>query len=274
MTRISKQQLIRMEPRLTDRDRHLLNTLRHLRFIKTSQAMRLYYPSDIPKHRPSMDATKRTLGRLKKYGLINHSKRYIGGIDRGSEEYVWFLTEPGIRLLDLEKGATGKRHPCIEPSATNLKHILGETEVFVRVVENCRGSSDRKIGKIDLEPDCWRTYQKHGKTVSLHPDLFVKILRGKFFDHIFIEVDLATESMRVITNKCKRYIEYYQAGKEQREFGVFPLVLWVVPSDNRKQKITDNVKKSLGSHPRVFYVVTVDELDPVLKGELDKEKLC
>ena len=49
------------------------------------------------------------------------------------------------------------------------------------------------------------------------------LVNHDYEDHYFLEIDRSTESLARIVNTCKKYIEYYRSGIEQRQKEVFPL---------------------------------------------------
>ena len=72
----------------------------------------------------------------------------------------------------------------------------------------------------------------------LRPDLFMMIAAGEHELRWFIEVDRATHHAPALLRKARLYENYYRAGIEQAEHGVFPRVLWVVPSHERAGELT------------------------------------
>ena len=71
--------------------------------------------------------------------------------------------------------------------------------------------------------------------MRLKPDLAVVTATAKFEDHWFFEVDLASEPPSRIIRTCLNYQEYRRSGVEQRRLGLFPAVVWIVPTGRRKQ---------------------------------------
>ena len=60
-----------------------------------------------------------------------------------------------------------KRGRYLEPSSAFIRHTIAVSECYVQIMEICRMSPSLRIGKLHVEPECWRSYQKDGKTVSL-----------------------------------------------------------------------------------------------------------
>lgn len=273
--RISRQQLSEIDLRLSDRDRTILKQLDRLRYLRTGQIQRLFFSDVVSSDHARQVATLNTLNRLKRHGLIAHLNRQIGGIFHGSSGAVWHMTEAGMRLLDLGKEIESKRKRALEPSQALLRHTLAVSECFVQLVEICRSRRSLAIKVLDVEPACWRAYQKDGKEMSLRPDLYAEIASGQYEDCWFIEMDLNTESTGDIVEKCRRYQQYYQTNKEQQVNGVFPLVLWIVPTEERRQKMIDAIRMVFGNrYPHINLIITPESLKTVITEGAKEEDLC
>ena len=105
------------------------------------------------------------------------------------------------------------------------------------------------------EPHCWRGFVSgFGRRVILKPDLFVRVGVGALEDRWFIEIDLATEASGTLAAKARRYLAHFRSGAEQREFGTYPRVLWVVP-DARRQTQLEAVLGGLPEGARRLFAV-------------------
>ncbi len=273
MNRISDKQLGEIELRLSIRDRVILTTLRELRYAKTTQIQRLFFLGFKTAHTAYV-MTNRVLNRLKKEGIITHLDRPIGGRNAGAGSAIWHLTEAGNRLLRLGSDSD-KRVRYLEPSPTLLRHTIGVTECFVQLTEICRMAQNLTLKSACVEPKCWRSYNRGNKRISLRPDLYAETISGKFEDHWFLEIDLATEDVSVILEKCARYEEYYQTRAEQNTEGIFPYVLWIVPDEDRKRKITEALARDVGRHrTKLNVVITPNRLWTILTEGVKNEDLC
>ena len=276
MSELTASQLEQIRSRLTDRDKRLLTFMRGLRYMKTEQVRRLFYPQT---ENDTLHATKvrtfKTLNRLMGYSLVDQYEKRIGGIRAGSKGIIWHVTESGARLLNLGTEQQNLRKRFLEPAPTFLRHTIAVTETFVQIVEICRDDPVMKLKNIQVEPDCWRDYAKNGKSISLRPDLYAKIITGEYFDHLFIEMDLDTEAPSAVVEKCRRYHEYYKTGTEQKNSGVFPLVLWIVPDEKRKVRLVAAIREAFKNrYPHIFHVIVPEELEAVLRDGADKGELC
>ena len=93
-------------------------------------------------------------------------------------------------------------------------------------------------------------------------------------DRWFIEMDLGSESPRQVVEKCNAYLRYYYTGLEQKESGMFPLVVWIVKDATRKERIKEYIRDSIKGQPKMFLVITPDELEKTLRGDTDTKELC
>ena len=264
-----------IELTLIARDRQILETLRTFRYMRTNQLRRLFFFSNHSTQRAALTATTKNLNRLKAAGLINNLEKRIGGVRTGSLGLVWYITEGGVRLLELGKGKERKRINAPDPSPIFLRHTLAVTECAVQITEICRMAQGLTLKTLHVEPETWRAYQKDGKAQSLRPDLYVEIINGKYEDRWFIEMDLDTESVQEIVEKCCRYQHYCQTGKEQQANGVFPLVLWIVPTEERREKIVEAIRLQFGNRfPHLHLIITPDALWNTLTEGAKQEDLC
>ncbi|NBK77447.1 hypothetical protein D5272_02310 [bacterium D16-76] len=257
--RLSRQQLEETAAALSERDRGILTAVQRYRYLLTGQIQRLYfYTAATPTaaHR----AAARSLKRLRGLGLVDHLARRIGGVRAGSGGLVWHLTHAGERLLRLHEQTTRPMRRFFEASPYFLAHSLAVAEVAVHLTEICREQHGMKLTSLQPEPECWRTYSEYGSMLSLKPDLFAITMSGQYEDRWFIEVDLATESPSKVVDKCERYHKYYRSGLEQQEAGVFPLTIWIVPTVERKEKLIKHIREAFDKQPRLFTVITKDEL--------------
>lgn len=271
--RLSRQQLEETAARISDRDRQVLAAIQRYRYLLTGQLQRLYF---IEAATPSAAhrAATRSLKRLRELGLIDHLTRRIGGVRAGSAGLVWHITHAGERLIYLESHTLTPTKRFFEPSPYFLSHSLAVAEVAVSLTELCREYQTMKLTTLQPEPECWRTFSEYGAIQSLKPDLFAITVSGQYEDRWFIEVDLATESPSKIVSKCERYHKYYRSGLEQQEAEVFPLTIWIVPTTERKQQLITYIKNAFDKQPKLFAVITKDELEHLVCYGGEGGSLC
>jgi len=262
--RISKQRLIELERCLCDRDKNILTILQKGRYLTSGQVRRLTF-TEHSSQPAAIRAANRVLLKLQGYGLISALQRRIGGVRGGSGANVWSLTEAGHRLLSLNQSKDGIRKRMNEPSVVFLEHTLAISEAYVQITEICTNYKLELVAA-DFEPACWRGYTaENGKPAALKPDLYAVIASGEYEDCWFIEIDLNTEAPCDILAKCERYVDYYKSGIEQKQTGVFPQVVWIVPGASRKESLRRHIAQSWGLRLKnAFIVITPDELPRLL----------
>jgi len=266
--RISQQQLEELFSRIGPRDKKILRSLHQCRYLTTTQIVRLYF-NNLDNQTAAVRAANRNLAKLKNYGLIGALKRRVGGQYHGSDPFIWRLTPAGVRLLSLTSPEVAVSNRFFSPSVYFLKHTLVTAEAYLQIVEICR-KAEVKLTNIEFEPECWRYFEGQiGKSTSYKADLYAVTLNNGYEDHWFLEIDLATESYPTIIDKCERCIQYFKAGFEQKKNGVFPYVVWVVPSDIRKDSIRNCLIDHYGKVPDIFIVITPNELESLITYGVD-----
>lgn len=271
--RVGKNQLEKYSEELTERDREILSSLKKCKFLLTGQIQRLHI-IDASTQKAARRAAARELRKLKDYGLVATLERRIGGSRAGSGSLIWHLTEAGERFLVMDNPEQYTRRRYLEPSRMFLKHSLAISECYVQLVEICRRTSGLTLLSVDWEPDCWRPYTQHGKIVSLKPDLFVATKSDGYEDRWFIEIDLSTESPSTIIGKCDRYRGYYRSGLEQKQFGVFPVVVWLVLDAGRKDRLRTAIQEAYPKGGKLFIVITANEFERLIRQGFDAKDLC
>ena len=270
--RLSRQQLEAILASLNERDIQAIVSIQRFRYLLTSQLQRLHF-TDASTPTAALRAANRSLKKLRELGLIDHLSRRIGGVRAGSGA-MWYLTHAGERLIYLHNHTLTPTKRFFEPSPYFLAHTLAVAEVAVQLTELCRDNRGMELSARQPEPECWRTYSEYGTVLVLEPDLFAITLSGQYEDRWFIEVDLDTESPIKIVDKCEKYHRYYCSGLEQRESEVFPLTVWIVPTSSRKERLIAHIREAFDKQPKLFAVITKDELAHLIKYGGDERMLC
>jgi len=245
---------------LTQRERSIVDTIAGFRMMNGGQIQRVYFPDGT-----TIGARRRTQATLKRLVDDNYLTRIIrrvGGERAGSASFSYCLGARGQRLLD--PSSRGRR--LVEPGLAFLRHHLAVAEVFVGLTEQERDGA-LEIIETQTEPGCWRNLAKaFGGSEWLKPDLFVSLGVGDYEQHWFIEVDLATESLRRIERTCDRYVAYYRSGAEQAEHDVFPRVAWLTPSPKRAAAIQSVIAQRPLEERQLFAVGLLENSNNILKG--------
>ena len=271
--RLSKNRLEEIASLLSGRDKAILFSVRQCRYLTTRQIQQLHV-ADAANPISGLKATNRNLNKLNGLGLIDVLARRIGGVRAGSGARIWHVTDGGERLLRLlGHNIPRSRKRSFEPSIHFLRHTLAAAECYVQLSKLCAGDG-LKLVSFELEPDCWRSYSRKGKLITLRPDLFAVTNCGDYEDRWFIEIDLDTEAPVTVVEKCRRYHDYYRSGQEQKHHEVFPLVVWIVPDDARKHSVTVRIRDEFKELRKIFVVITPNELEPLIRQGVESGALC
>ena len=240
------------------------------RFATTTQLARLTAP-EYASSASALRQTQRHLASLAQQRLLTSLERRVGGWQGGSAVTIWAATTRGHRRVAAENGEdeeVPRRQRPREVSTTFLDHLLAITEVRTSIEEAVRQEADTEA-TVALEPDCWRTaLSPSGQVQVLRPDLAVTITSPAYEDRYLVEVDRATENPGRVIATCWRYQEH-QATSAQASDGdgdVFPLVVWLVPTDRRRHLLERAIAHSTGLLRDLFRVIRLDQLPTLIHG--------
>ena len=240
--------------------RTLLQLLLELRFATTDQLARLT-AGEYGSRRSAVRQTTRHLTRLENRGLLLQLERRVGGWQGGSAPTIWALTTSGHRAITEQSG--GRQRPQLI-STTFLEHLLAITESRIIAVETVRTIPDASL-TVQTEPVCWRSYLgPHGQALTLRPDLHLLVGASKYTDSYFVEVDRATENPARVIDTCWQYVQYRRTGTEQKVHGVFPAVLWIVPTEKRRGQLRQHITTA-ELPTSMFHVLTLTDLPEVIR---------
>lgn len=237
----------------------LLLTIHEHRFADSHQLTRLTMHR-YGNRRSAIRQTSRHLRELQRQNYLVRLERRIGGWQGGSGVSIWTLSTKGMRHLS----GSGRRVRPHHHTTTFLRHHLAITETRVTLHEAAQQlHCDLEV---QIEPNCWRPYvERRGEASILKPDLAATLTSNEYVDRYFIEVDRDTENPARVIAKCWRYLDYQRTGTEQREHGVYPAVIWLVPHEARKRQLTDAITSEPGLPRHLFTVITMTELLPLVK---------
>lgn len=247
--------LVLLRTELSVRDEKILAFLNDHRYATTTHVRDVFFAE----HATLTAGTRaciRVLHRLLHNRLIARLERRVGGIARGSAATIWYLDAAGERLTRLE-GARRRRFAAV--STPFLAHTLATTDTHVALIQRAR-TGTFEIERVDLEPNNWRSFVTSAGTAGiLKPDLFVHLATSDYDDLWYLEIDLGSESIPVLLAKCRTYAAYKATERAQAEHGVFPGVLWIVPTPRRVQRLADAIRADPALPKRLFTVITPDE---------------
>ncbi|WP_433576809.1 replication-relaxation family protein [Nocardia brasiliensis] len=262
----------RLRDQLSDRDLAILADVQLFRLLTTSQIRRLHFTTGHQTTGAATRACTRVLTRLRGHGLISTLTRRIGGVRQGSTSLTWQLAATGDWLLrQLHGNAYRRRYH--EPSPEFVKHTLAVSELGVQLRETAARETVELVG-LAIEGGAHRAFLgSDGTKETLKPDLYAITATTDFESHWLIEADRAKEHSPHLLRKLAAYRRYFNSGRYQAEYGLFPSVLWVVPDDNRRRQLAALIEsESLPS--QLFQICTFDEfIDLVVSKTVGVESL-
>ncbi|OKJ97413.1 replication-relaxation family protein [Amycolatopsis sp. CB00013] len=251
----------RLRERLSDRDLEVLKTLYQLRLATSRHLQRLHVPDGSARTRTRR--TRALLQRLSDLRLVVRMARTVGGTRSGSSAHIYGLSGLGLAVLNVQGPYGRRRRRVWETKPHFARHVLAVTELAVSLTERSRPSAVDLV-TFDGEPACWRPYPgPMGVPITLKPDAYVHVGVGEFERHALIEMDMATESLPSVRRKCASVIHYFNSGVEQGRRGIFPVVLWLVPSEHRQRQL-EEVIADLETEYRHLFTVALQEDGPAL----------
>lgn len=253
--------LLLLRNELSVRDEEILTFLNRHRYATTTHLRDVFF-ADHATLTAGTRACIRVLHRLMHNRLIARLERRVGGTARGSASTIWYLDAAGERLTRPE-GARRRRFASV--STPFLAHTLAITDTHVALIARARTGAF-EIERVDLEPDTWRSFLTRAGTAGiLKPDLYVHLATPDYDDHWYLEIDLGTESIPVLLAKCHTYTAYKATGRAQAEHGVFPRVLWILPTAARTARLRAAVHAAPNLDDRLFACTTSDTFPAVLE---------
>ncbi len=260
---VSARGLVRLREQLSGRDLKIIGQVAELRLMSAGQIKAVHFPATA--HDNDLAAARachRVLARLTRDRLLMRLERRIGGIRAGSASFIYAPGPVGQRLLALD----GTRRRFYEPTGRFVDHTLATAQLVVDLtVASRRGLLDVLV--CQAEPRCWRTFSGPGGRLLLRPDVFLALGVGDYEYRWFIEVDRDSESVPVVLRKCRLYASYYQTGQEQAvRGGTFPRVCWVVPDEQRAERLQRAIAHDRQLLDQLFMVTTTERAVAALMG--------
>ena len=167
------------------------------------------------------------------------------------------------RLGQRNYGPVAAANPPGQPGFTPPGNTAPANDLSTRLY----GISGITVLTMQQEPICWRSYADPDNVVhQLKPRLYAVTSDGSYEDHWFFEYDAGKEAPAQALQKCRQYEDYYNSNTEQRDSGMFPVIVWVVPDAAHKGSLQNSVVQSQElQHKELFLFVTPDELEPLIR---------
>lgn len=262
--RLGRRGLDELRRSLSARDLAVLRSVDEHRYLTTGQVEGFHFMDHVTES-TGRSVTRRVLRRLSALRILTHLDRRVGGVRAGSASFVWRVGPVGHRLLRTEPKGSRRRWQY-EPGSKFLSHCLAIADAHLALVIADR-AAQLDLLTIQLEPECWRSFTGlGGGRLVLQPDLYVVTGAGEIEDHWFIEIDRGTESLTTLLGKCAQYEAYRRSGIEQTDGGGFPLVVWVLPDQDRAERLARSLARAQGLTPDIFRLTTYEQFVGLIAG--------
>jgi Replication-relaxation len=263
--RVTNAYVERLAVELPERDLALVESLDRVRVATAEQLRRLHFTDGTAA--ANARQVWRRLRALTELRVVTVLERRIGGGRGGSTQAVYALDTAGQRLASACGPAGGRRlrRPWT-PGSRFLAHSVAVTELYVLLRERERGGGD--LLAFDAEPQCWRRFTgAGGATAWLKPDAFARFAVGEYEHVSFVEVDRATASAPTISRKLDVYRRFWQTGRDQDRFGVFPRVLLLAPHDARRAVLAEAIRRQPPEAQHLYRADLYEQAVAALTGE-------
>ena len=264
--RVTEAHVTRLTEQLSSRDLAVIDTLDRVRVATSAQLRRLHFAGGTP--RANARQAQRRLRQLVDLRVLARLGRRVGGPGGGSAQPVYALDVAGQKLASAcgPAGGARARRPWT-PGTGFLAHALAVTELYVGLCERARDGGGELLA-FDAEPVCWRAFTGlGGGRAWLKPDAFVRFARRGFEHFSFVEVDRATQSATAIGRKLAVYRRFFQTGREQSRWDLFPQVLVLAPNEPRRATLAEIAAAQPPETQPLFRVRRYEDALGALTGE-------
>lgn len=218
---------------LTRRDRHLLDELATVRIVDREQAMLL----------GGFNSITRANARLLALTRAGYLRRTFVGTINGGRNAIYSL--PGRSLLARSRGPLAREKAFAHQLAVNRVYLAFKYAPAPQPGIQFRGwqKFDEPISSaIPLIPDAWVKIETPTETISAG-----------------VEVDLATEALRIWDQKVHWYLDLALTGEHRRLFGEERFRVLVVVAGRRR---LESIRGVIARHTeKMFWLTTVEQLN-------------
>lgn len=255
---LTPSELLRLDRRLSDRDREIVRMTDRLRLITGGQLAQMFFadpPTPSGSRASRARSGRRALERLVILAILRRLDRRIGGIRSGSDGFIYEVDAAGQRLCAYWRGeGLARTRPPHEPAVQFVQHRAAISEVYVRLSAVAR--DDRfELVSWQSEPAAWRPFLgAMGAQQLLKPDAYVVLATGDDELLWFVEVDRGTVSTAALRRQLAAYVAYWRSGHPGE--AVMPRVLWLVPHAARAERLSQLTADSTA--PTALFVIATE----------------
>ena len=225
---------------ITDRDRALLESLTMFRLIDREQARAIAGFKSIGR-------VNRRLLKLVRAGML---KRFFMPTKAGGVGALYTLTPQAIRLLGADVRPIQRGSDALLTTDFFAVHQLATNSVLLRAKHALGdGVATRLL-----------TFRSVlSKSVPLLPDGYFELSTQAALYPMFLEVDLGSESLKIIEKKSLLYISLATSGEYERLFKHLRFRVLVVTSSERR---LESFRKVISKHTtRIFWFSTLNAIN-------------
>ncbi|WP_087101041.1 replication-relaxation family protein [Nocardiopsis sp. JB363] len=240
--------LLSLVPKVTPRDRQILNDLYDHQVLTTHHLHQLHFEGR------AVRTMNQRLRQLRSYGLIAPFRPYVHA---GTSPNHWVVDRLGVQLLaaqrntalaDLDYRADHRMRVALD---YQLGHVLGLADTFVDFILAARRTRSASL-------ECWYSERESARRWGRHirPDAYLQWNQDQEELHAFVEYDTGTEPLTKVVRKMKGYTNL------ATESGLDSIVLFAVHSDQRAEHLLDKLAKAPSARLRMVraYVSTHERL--------------
>jgi len=210
---------------IQERDQHLLHELATFRVVDREQAKVI----------AGFGSTTRVNTRLLVLTRSGFLKRFFLGTTAGGAKALYSLSQKGAQLVGVPLRGPQRRGDMALVGDRFVKHQLAVNDMYCSL----------KVGAVKrgITLNRWMGFQKSvAPQVELIPDAYFETESAAGKLAAFLELDLGTESLRVLREKARRYLQYAISDDFRNEFDHDRFrVLVVAHSERRMRSIREMV---------------------------------
>jgi len=225
------------------------------RFLTTPQVARIISRDE--------RTTQSILTRLASAGYLAAVWRPVA--EPGVPDTVYALAQRGADLvashLDVDRGRIRwkKYHNLV--GLPFVEHRLAVNDVRIAFATNTASSGLAVEGwwyELPIKEDIYDPVEK-GFPLSLRPDAYIRCLAGPRRLHLFLEVDLGTETHLRFAHKIIRYLAYKKSGWFRLRWGGRSFRVLTVATTATRTRALRRITQQYGGE-RMFWFATLEDI--------------
>lgn len=240
--------LLSLVPKITPRDRQVLNDLYEHNVLTTHHLHQLHFEGR------AVRTMNQRLRQLRSYGLIAPFRPYAHAgtspnhwvVDRLGMQ--WLAAQRNMALAELDYRADHRMRVALD---YQLGHVLGLADTFVAFTLAARRTRSASL-------ECWYSERESARRWGRHirPDAYLQWDQDEVVLHAFVEYDTGTEPLTKVARKMKGYTSL------ATESGLDSIVLFAVHSERRAEHLLDKLAQAPSAGLRMVgaYVSTHERL--------------